>query len=115
MRPNRHTDYAKLAILFFVLVLAAFACSDTLEKAPEAKPSTSPELLKESLVCRDLPSIRQDGKLVAITSYSSTSFFVYRGELMGFEYELLQWLADYLELELEVKIAADMDELINML
>ena len=34
---------------------------------------------------------------------------------MGFEYELLQWLADYLQLELEVKIAADNDELINML
>jgi len=115
VRPNRHTDYLKLAILFVVLVLAAFACSDALEEAVEVKPPSSPELLKESLVCRDLPTIRDDGKLIAITSYSSTSFFVYRGELMGFEYELLQWLADYLELELEVKIAADMDELINML
>ena len=93
MRPNRHTDYLKLAILFFVLVLAAFACSDSLEEVVEVKPPSSPELLKESLVCRDLSTIREDGKLVAITSYSSTSFFVYRGELMGFEYELLQWLA----------------------
>ena len=58
MRPNRHTDYLKLAILFVVLVLAAFACSDSLEEVVEVKPSSSPELLKESLVFRDLPAMR---------------------------------------------------------
>lgn len=73
------------------------------------------DLLTESLVERDLSEIRDSGKLVAVTSYSSTSFFLYRGELMGFEYELLKWLAEHMNLELEVKIAADMDELINML
>lgn len=72
-------------------------------------------LLTRSLVERDLAEIKESGKLVALTSYSSTSFFLYRGELMGFEYELLKWLAEYTGLELEVKIAENHDELINML
>lgn len=115
VRPNRHINNLKLAILFVVLVLVSFACSNPLEEVADTNSQSSPELLKESLVCRDLAEIQTSGKLVAITSYSSTSFFIYRGELMGFEYELLQWLADYMQLELEVKIATDMDELINML
>jgi membrane-bound lytic murein transglycosylase F len=115
MRFNRYVDYLKLPILFIVIILSAPACSYLPEDAAETADSESPGLLKESLVERDLSAIKESGKLVAITSYSSTSFFVYRGKLMGFEYELLQWLADYMKLELEVKIASDMDELVNML
>lgn len=98
-----------------MLVSAGLGCSDHKELPLKETIAPNEGLLTESLVERDLCEIQESGKLVAITSYSSTSFFVYRGELMGFEYELLQWLADYLNLELEVKIASDMDELINML
>lgn len=101
--------------MFSMLVSASLGCSDRQEMPLEDSIAQDTGLLRVSLVERDLCEIQESGKLVAITSYSSTSFFVYRGELMGFEYELLQWLADYLNLELEVKIAADMDELINML
>lgn len=69
----------------------------------------------ESQVEIDLPEIKEKGALTAITSYSSTSFFIYRGQLMGFEYELLRWLADYLELELEIQIAENLDRLVTML
>lgn len=34
---------------------------------------------------------------------------------MGFEYELLRWLADYLDLELEIQIAENLDRLVTML
>ena len=63
----------------------------------------------------DLPQIREDGKLTALTSYSSTSYFIYRGQVMGYEYELLKRLADHLELELEIKVVDNMDQIINML
>lgn len=63
----------------------------------------------------DLQHIRERGKLVAITSYSSTSYFLYRGKPMGYEYELLRNLSEYLGLDLEVKVARNMDKIIDML
>ena len=63
----------------------------------------------------DLADIRERGKLIAITSYSPTSYFIYRGKPMGYEYELLQRLARYLDVELEIKIAYNLDNFIEML
>lgn len=63
----------------------------------------------------DLPEIKERGTLIALTTYSPTSYFLYRGKTMGFEYELMQRLAESLELDLEIKVADDIDELTNML
>lgn len=63
----------------------------------------------------DLDQIRNRGKLVAITRYSSTTYFIYRGKPMGYEYELLKHLCRHLGVELEVKVAEDMDRIIDML
>ncbi len=63
----------------------------------------------------DLPQVRERGKLIAITSYSSTSYFLYRGKPMGYEYELLKNLSAFLNLDLEIKVARDMDKIIDML
>lgn len=51
-------------------------------------------------------------KLRALVVYSSTSYFLYRGKTMGFEYELLERLADNLNLELEIVISESTGELI---
>ena len=50
----------------------------------------------------DLKQIKKRGKLIAITEFNSTSFFIYKGATMGFQYELLQQFAKHLELELKV-------------
>lgn len=63
----------------------------------------------------DLSDIKERGALRAITTYSSTSYFIYRGQPMGFEFELLRRLADYLELDLEIIVADDLDRLFDML
>ncbi|MBT7616907.1 MAG: transporter substrate-binding domain-containing protein, partial [Calditrichaeota bacterium] len=63
----------------------------------------------------DLPDIKARGKLVAIVGYGATNYFVYRGQPMGFEYELLQRLAAHLGVELEITIASNMDEFFQML
>lgn len=63
----------------------------------------------------DLPQIQERGKLIALTTYSPTSYFLFRGKTMGFEYELLERLAEHLEVDLEIKVAEDIDELTNML
>lgn len=63
----------------------------------------------ENSVDRDLADIKKNGVLKALIIYSSTSYFLYRGEPMGFEYELLQQLAEHLQLKLELVISTDLD------
>lgn len=43
---------------------------------------------------RDLGAILERDTLVALTSYTSTSYFLYRGQPFGFEYELLRDFAE---------------------
>lgn len=49
-------------------------------------------------------AIQERGKLVALTNYSSTSYFVYRGEPMGYQYELLKSFAEFLGVGLEIVV-----------
>ena len=58
---------------------------------------------------RDLEEIKKEGVLRALIVYSSTSYFLYRGQPMGFEYELIKWLAEDLNLKLELIISEDLD------
>ncbi|UAM97026.1 transporter substrate-binding domain-containing protein [Polaribacter litorisediminis] len=60
-------------------------------------------------VDRDLEDIKKDGVLRALVVYSSTSYFLYRGQAMGFEYELLKQLAKHLDLKLEIVVSKDLD------
>ena len=71
--------------------------------------------IEEAQLERDLEQIKEDGVLKAITVYSGTSYFLYRGQPMGFEYELLERLAKYLDVELKIVVAHDINELITML
>jgi len=64
---------------------------------------------------RDLSEIKKDGKLKVLLGYSGTSYFLYRGKPMGYEYELLQRLADHLQLELEITISNNLDMLLTNL
>jgi len=67
------------------------------------------------LVKKDLDEIKSRKKLVAITGYNDYSYFIYKGSIMGYEYELLKSLADHLNLELEIKIVHDIDEMFRAL
>jgi membrane-bound lytic murein transglycosylase F len=63
----------------------------------------------------DLDRIRERKKLIALTGYSYTSYFIYKGTPMGYEYDLLKMLADDLGVELEIVIVKDMNEIFDML
>ena len=58
--------------------------------------TTNPELGVDipDPIQRDLDAILARDTLVALTSYNSTSYFVYRGEAFGYEYELLNDFAE---------------------
>lgn len=58
---------------------------------------------------RDLEDIRNSGKLIVVTDFNSINYFIYKGQPLGFQYELLQELSDYLGLEIEVKVNNDLN------
>jgi membrane-bound lytic murein transglycosylase F len=56
---------------------------------------------------RDLAEIKERGQLVVLAPYNSTSYFLYRGEPLGYEYELLQAFAKEQGVPLKVIVATD--------
>ena len=64
-------------------------------------------------VAVDLPQIIEKGELVVLTINSSTSYFNYRGEPMGFQYELAQMFCHSLGINLKVKTVNKESELMN--
>jgi membrane-bound lytic murein transglycosylase F len=58
-------------------------------------------------VSRDLADIKKRGTLTVIAPYNSTTYFVYKGEPLGYEYELLQSFAKSEGLELKMVVVAD--------
>lgn len=63
----------------------------------------------------DLPEIIEKKKLTILAENSSTTYFIYRGKKMGFEYELLRLFAEDLGVQLEIKMVNNLDSLIPML
>jgi len=63
----------------------------------------------------DLDSIRKRGKLIAVTDFNSTNYFIYKGEPMGFHYELLKSFSDYIGIDLEIVSENNLDNAFNML
>jgi len=63
----------------------------------------------------DLPHILERDTLIALVSYNSNSFYIYRGATKGFEYDLLVELAKHLGVELKVQVARDLDTIFDRL
>ena len=95
---------------FIILLLALLIMScQQQEKSKKVEDDAEFNSIVANSVDRDLDEIKKDGVLRALVVYSSTSYFLYRGETMGFEYELLKRLAKHLDLKLEVIISDDLD------
>ena len=64
---------------------------------------------------RDLIEIKSTGEIRALVDNSTTSYFVYKGTPMGFEYELLERFANALKVDLKVIPVKNLDFLIDSL
>ena len=78
------------------------------------KPETE-RFATEARVTVDLGAIQKRGYLQAIVDNNSVSYFIYKGTSMGYEYELLKRLADYLKVDLRIKVMSGIEEGINAL
>ena len=58
-------------------------------------------------ISRDLAQIRERGALVVLAPYNSTTYFIYQGEPLGYEYELLRAFAKDLGVPLKMVVVAD--------
>ncbi len=91
-----------LHILFFLISVISFACKEKVKEEPTAFEF-------------DLGKIKERGKIIAITGYNAYSYFIYKGQPMGFEHDLVDKLAEHLGVEVEYKIVKEIDKMIEML
>lgn len=71
---------------------------------------------EEALIASgDLDAIKKRGVLRVLTRNNATTYFLWRGELLGFEYELAKHFADQLGLRLEMVIPPSRDMLVPWL
>ncbi len=92
-------------LLYLLLPLMMLAASCNREKQPAAPAEVS----------NSLADIKAKGKLTVVTDYSSTNYFIYRGQPLGYQYEMLQELANYLDVKLELRVNSDLEKSFNLL
>ncbi len=81
-----------------IIVLILFipeSCTNLAAEKPFLKSGQTGGLLKD---------IKNRGTLVALTDDNSLNYFNYDGEQHGFQYELLEMFADYLDVSLEIVV-----------
>ena len=64
---------------------------------------------------RDLAQIRERGYLVVLAPYNSTTYFIYQGEPLGYEYEMLRGFAKDLGVTLKMVVVTDPKSLFPLL
>ncbi|MDQ2657720.1 MAG: transporter substrate-binding domain-containing protein [Bacteroidota bacterium] len=92
--------------LVFSLVFALFSSCD---QSQRVNFTTGPE------VDLDLEAIVKRGYINALVDNNSVSYFIYKGEPMGYEYELLNLFAKHLNVDLKIKVTSGIDRAIDQL
>jgi membrane-bound lytic murein transglycosylase F len=94
----------KLTILI-ALVFSTLSCNQSSEE----------EFVSLPEVQFDLDAIVKRGYITALVDNNSTSYFIYKGQPMGYEYELLKLLASRLNVALKVKVTSGVENAIERL
>lgn len=97
--------------LLYLLVFTLFGFQCTFYEKPDEK---SQEFW-ETPALIDLDEIQKRGFIRAIVDNSSTSYYVYRGRRLGYEFELLKSLASSLGVRLRLIIKSDIEEAFYLL
>lgn len=62
-----------------------------------------------------LSRIIERDTLIALTDYNSTNYFIYRGEPMGYQFEMIKQFAEHLGVKLKLVVVNDMNIAFEML
>ena len=107
-RRSRPSEAISLSLALLLVLLPVAGCGPGEEAAGDGEIAQALEA--EGPVDRDLAAIQERGRLVMLTTTNSTSYFVYRGALMGFEFGMLWAFARDLGVELDVKLVESPSE-----
>ncbi len=98
------TRRSSISVLVFLLVVVfAFGCSRNRHE------------IVDSAVVDDFQLLKDSGRLTILTLSSSTSYFLYKDEAMGYHYDLAEDFCLQHGLTLDVKIAPNVSLLLDML
>jgi len=101
---KKHTYRTLVQLLLILATLFLGACK------PNGEPRfRDVEQLRPENRITHMEMIRQYGALRVVTEYNSISYFLYRGQPLGFQYEMLQELANHMNLPLEVSVGNDLE------
>ncbi|HEX7174710.1 MAG TPA: transporter substrate-binding domain-containing protein [Pyrinomonadaceae bacterium] len=114
-----------LPLLLVAIPLVAFVAFVTWRVVTREAPPDAQEPVDEIIrstdvpmvepVARDLAAIKEAGTLTVLAPYNSTTYFLYRGEPMGYEYELLRAFAQEHGLALKMVVVTDRKSLYSLL
>lgn len=93
----------------YARILISFLCCISFMNCTHSKKGN------EDFLHADLPQILKTDTLTAVTLYSSTSYFQYKMQPMGYEYDLINDFAESKGLKLDIKVADNEAQLIEML
>lgn len=96
-------------LLFFTVILLTLAPS-----CQESKRSAKKNFW-ENPAQTDLDDIVKRGTLRAIVDNSSTSYYIYRGKRMGYEFEMLRSLSQKLGVQLKLVVTDDIEKAFKLL
>ncbi len=94
---------ALLFSLFLLLIIAG--CDPAVHKTAQQREKDT--VISDKKVDL-LDSILKRGELRAVTNFSSTDYFIYKGIPMGYQYEIAKRFADYLGVKLLMRIEKDL-------
>lgn len=95
-----------VVILLLLIPVTLFHASCNRDGGPRFR---DVEQLRPEARVTNMEMIREYGALKVVTEYNSISYFLYRGQPLGFQYEMLQDLANHLDLTLEVSVSNDLE------
>ncbi len=90
-------------LVYLILSVFLFAACQT-AKQKEAYGT------KEAEVNFDLSDIQKRGKLIVVTDYNSTNYFIYKGKPMGYQLEMLNEFCNHIGIKLEVVVSNDVEK-----
>lgn len=97
---NQNAFFSRFYLLLAGLLFFIAGC----RQSPEEAAANKVEAGSGSAFERALNS----GKIRVLTDYNTVNYYIYRGEPMGYQYELLKTFAKHLGLRLELRIEQDL-------
>jgi peptidoglycan lytic transglycosylase F len=107
-------------LFLFILACALILATVTCKRRPPALEAIDTIDRRSNLplgapINRDLAQLRERGSLTVLAPYNSTTYFIYQGEPLGYEYELLRAFAKDLGLNLKMLVVTDPKSLYPLL